>query len=208
MARVYEVDYAQLGGEGEDIQCPTQKLLKAITKYVLANHPDIRRGDVVQHIMWVDRNDTKCIWDGKQCIPLGYDREVDEYGHVPPQFMVSENEFRVDWWDDAIAHNKAFWVHPEVLKTLKFEVTEPDPSIKDELDEQLDHVDEDDGERFVRAILHLHGEYTVYARSGLMNREALPVFFRHWHHDYITMKESDEAKPHPYTFECEGCEDA
>ncbi len=79
-------------------------LLSDLTQVVKTLLPSIVRGDVIlfQDSDYIYRNDSKVIWDGQQCLNLDY--TDDEYGSVPPSFLI--NEFpTTDHFIESIGHN-------------------------------------------------------------------------------------------------------
>lgn len=84
-----------------------------LTKYIRENGILIRRGDVVSLLPQSKRyrNDFTYIWNGEKVIELDY--TIDDYGSVPPEFVVTDTEFSPDYWIHAIAHNGIF--HPDML---------------------------------------------------------------------------------------------
>ena len=93
----------------------TPELLKEVTRLVIENIPNIKRGDVVQlGTAIVYRNDCKFLWDGEKAIDLRFDE--DEYGGLPFEFAYPE--FDLEHFDDNIEHNKIRWVAEEHFQEL------------------------------------------------------------------------------------------
>ena len=82
------------------------------------------RGDVI-HFEGDDyRNANKLIFDGEKLVSLHYD--VDDYGSVPPEFVVGdkENEFNIGDFEDLICHNTINWLSKDKLKEITFSIDE------------------------------------------------------------------------------------
>jgi hypothetical protein len=100
-------------------------LLEKMTKYINKNDMikhSIKKGDTVTLIKAYERyrNTHVYIYDGEKVIELEYD--IDDYGHVPKQFVVSDSEFSPDYWVDVIDHNKIFFVSKTIIERLEFQV--------------------------------------------------------------------------------------
>jgi hypothetical protein len=80
-----------------------------ITNFILDNNILIKRGDVIDIIKEEDRyrNDGKLIWNGEKALFL--ETSIDEYGAVPKEFIVYEEEFSPDYWSSNITHNNYYW---------------------------------------------------------------------------------------------------
>ena len=91
-------------------------MLDKITNYVIDNVPEIKRGDIVSVIPEDERyrNDGLFIWNGEKVIELDF--SIDEYGSVPPEFIITYTEFSVDWWRGIIKHNGYIWPSKEIRK--------------------------------------------------------------------------------------------
>ena len=82
------------------------------------------RGDVI-HFEGDDyRNNNKLIFDGEKLVNLYSD--VDDYGSVPPEFVVGdkEEEFDIGDFEDLICHNTINWLSKEKLKEITFSIDE------------------------------------------------------------------------------------
>ena len=86
---------------------------KHLTNLDLTNL-DLKRGDLVclntKEKHW--RNDDVYIFDGITLIELS--TEYDDYGHIPPEFEVSDNGFGPNHWRDVIDHNGYFFPVDEI----------------------------------------------------------------------------------------------
>ena len=84
--------------------------MKATLHYVESEH--MKRGDLVclKEKRW--RNDDVYIFDGATLIELS--TEYDSYGHIPPEFEVSDNGFGPNHWRDIIDHNGYFFPVDEI----------------------------------------------------------------------------------------------
>jgi hypothetical protein len=67
-----------------------------------------------------DRNDGLYIWDGEEVMAL--ERDLDDYGHVPTCFVVTDTEFSPDYWFETIQHKGIFHLSQHILERFKFEV--------------------------------------------------------------------------------------
>ncbi len=72
---------------------------------------NLKRGDIVAFYSLEDayRNDGKAIFDGQDIVDLYY--EEDDYGSIPPTFLVGD-EFPIMHWKDNIDHNNIVWINP------------------------------------------------------------------------------------------------
>lgn len=77
------------------------------------------RGDVIHFGSDDYRNNNKMIFDGEQLIHLH--TEVDDYGSVPPIFVVGdkEGEFDIGDFEDIIDHNSIYWLSKEKLQEIE-----------------------------------------------------------------------------------------
>jgi hypothetical protein len=77
------------------------------------------RGDVIHFGNDDYRNNNKMIFDGKKLINL--DTDVDDYGGVPPDFVVGDNdgEFNIGDFSDVIDHNSINWLSKDKLKEIE-----------------------------------------------------------------------------------------
>lgn len=196
MASVYTLNYstAMYNATMTEIIFPSKRLRRAITQYVNLHYPDIKRGDIIQHIEYVNRDDTKCVWDGYRCLALKYDPDIDEYGYLPSNFAISQHAFSLTWWD-AVLCSRVIWLHPDILIGVQFKLMlNPDEGIVKQLEMDTDNSDEN----VVVAVLDTF-KCVIYSRSSLMNHEIKPVFFRYDTH--LIMGESTDAGS-IVTFEC------
>ena len=103
----------------ELIDIDNNELVEITSNKILSSHDEIleyiERGDIVQFEKECYRNDFKLIWDGKKLINLEFD--VDEYGNLPKQFTM--DEFSVDYWDKAIAHNYIRWPTDNITDQIR-----------------------------------------------------------------------------------------
>jgi hypothetical protein len=76
------------------------------------------RGDVVC-FGGVYRNERKLIFDGTKLEPLY--TEIDDYGSVPPNFVVgdNDNEFNIGDFENLIDHNSINWLSKEKLQQIE-----------------------------------------------------------------------------------------
>jgi hypothetical protein len=77
------------------------------------------RGDVIHFSGDEYRNNNKMIFDGDKLIELH--TEVDDYGSVPPIFVVGDNEgeFDIGDFEDLIDHNSINWLSKEKLQEIE-----------------------------------------------------------------------------------------
>jgi len=77
------------------------------------------RGDVIHFGNDDYRNNNKMIFDGEKLIDL--DTDVDDYGGVPPEFVVGDNEgeFNIGDFQDVIDHNTINWLSKDKLKEIE-----------------------------------------------------------------------------------------
>lgn len=77
------------------------------------------RGDVIHFGGDEYRNNNKMIFDGDKLIELH--TEVDDYGSVPPIFVVGDNEgeFDIGDFEDLIDHNSINWLSKEKLQEIE-----------------------------------------------------------------------------------------
>jgi hypothetical protein len=85
------------------------EVLEHLTQLVKEQCHDIRRGDLVTIFPNEERyrNDGTGIWDGERLRNLS--GNPDDYGTIPEEFMVDEENFAPDWWVNVIAHNNLWW---------------------------------------------------------------------------------------------------
>jgi hypothetical protein len=104
--------------------CETMEefVVKKLTTYIHKNKLVLRRGDTVA-VMTKDerdRNDGLYIWDGEEVMAL--ERDLDDYGHVPACFVVTDTEFSPDYWFETIQHKGIFHLPKHILERFNFEV--------------------------------------------------------------------------------------
>ena len=59
------------------------------------------------------------IWDDGKALPLG--NEHDDYGEVPQNFLVTNNDFHPYWWMKIFGRTyRIFWLSSEIKKRLNF----------------------------------------------------------------------------------------
>ena len=77
------------------------------------------RGDVIHFGNDDYRNNNKMIFDGEKLMNL--DTNVDDYGGVPSEFVVGDNEgeFNVGDFEDLIDHNTINWLSKDKLKEIE-----------------------------------------------------------------------------------------
>lgn len=102
-------------------------VLKILTEYIEKTNYGLCRGDIVG-ISGMYRNDFKYVWDGSKLVALSH--QLDDYGHIPEDFVVTHNDFTPDWWKDVIDHNGIFHLDRSIQDTMKFQITgSPDDPI-------------------------------------------------------------------------------
>jgi hypothetical protein len=101
-----------------DLEEPTLEDMTAALKAWPRFH-EIKRGDIVCLDTEDDRyRNTDCyIWDGEALVDLD---DVDEYGNVPPSFVITDTDFSPDYWISSVAHNGIFWLSPEIIQRMNF----------------------------------------------------------------------------------------
>jgi hypothetical protein len=79
----------------------------------------MERGDVIRFKGNDYRNHNKMIYDGKELKPL--DTDIDDYGGVPSEFVVGDNEgeFDIGDFEDLIEHNTINWLSKDKLKEIE-----------------------------------------------------------------------------------------
>ena len=82
------------------------------------------RGDVIHFDGDDYRNANKMIFNGEKLVDLYYG--VDDYGSVPPEFVVGdkEEEFDIGDFEDLICHNSINWLSKDKLKEIIFSIDE------------------------------------------------------------------------------------
>jgi len=106
---------------------PIQKLYKySNTLYPNKNYKKtfdpksfMNRGDVIHFEGDSYRNNYKMIFDGEKLQHL--DTNIDDYGAVPPDFVVGDNEgeFNIGDFEELIDHNNINWLSRDKLKEIK-----------------------------------------------------------------------------------------
>lgn len=74
------------------------------------NGEPVVRGDLIRTEYSYYRNDNLTIWDGKKCVPLNTDFNVDEYGSLPREFVAFKKDNFVPTSFNEIQHNDFFWM--------------------------------------------------------------------------------------------------
>lgn len=79
----------------------------------------MKRGDVIHFGNDDYRNNNKMIFDGEKLQHL--DTNVDDYGGLPSNFVVGDNEddFNIGDFEDIIDHNEINWLSKDKLKEIK-----------------------------------------------------------------------------------------
>lgn len=77
----------------------------------------MKRGDVI-NFGGSYRNENKMIFDGKELMKLY--TKVDDYGSVPPDFVVGDanNEFDIGDFEELIEHNTVNWLSKDKMKAI------------------------------------------------------------------------------------------
>lgn len=198
MARLYVVDYAELGlsVEFDDLVMPPLETLVELSRYAVEHLPAIRPGDLIKHVYSNYRNESVCIWSGDKFINLESDYTIDDYGYVPRVFEVDDDCYTPDWWAQ-VSHNTIFWFHPRVFERLHFQ---PYVGALDEDEHNVLCAEEPDA--VVRSELLLNGKlYNVFANATILNRIIHPMF--HYSGESDTTLMMTDAGPdgsHFYTF--------
>jgi hypothetical protein len=121
MATEWYIPPADLGYD-EDISedSDSDTLIETITAYVKSKGMKVKRGDTITLIEGRSRyrNENVYMWDGTKVIYLDY--EVDDYGSVPSQFVVSDTEFAPDYWLHVIDHNGYFYLSKSIVERFEF----------------------------------------------------------------------------------------
>lgn len=111
MASMHALDITMLGLTHESDA--TTVNMSVFNDLVRKHLPTIQRGDIVRLETqgWSNdqyyRDEWKYIWTGTEIMQLS--AEPDDYGTVPPCFVVSETEFSPNWWLEHISHNNYWW---------------------------------------------------------------------------------------------------
>ena len=79
----------------------------------------MERGDIIHFGNDDYRNNNKMIFDGEKLEDLY--TEVDDYGSVPPNYVVGDNEgeFNIGDFEDVIDHNTINWLSKDKLKEIE-----------------------------------------------------------------------------------------
>jgi len=113
----------------------TPELLLAVNVFLTNNKPEnLIRGDIIalpsdpeckiyEGEDFTYRNDGKMIFDGENVISLDF--EEDEYGNIPPSFVINDFNFNQNYWREVIDHNCFFWMNTE-----KFEIKKVGETLK------------------------------------------------------------------------------
>ena len=86
--------------------------LKAMWAKLVKQVPtaSLHRGDILHIEEMSDyRNTGKFIFNGVKVEELGEDPEIDDYGYVPPTYVVGD-EFFADHWLGTVDHNSYVWI--------------------------------------------------------------------------------------------------
>lgn len=73
-------------------------------------------GDIIDNINDKYRNDPLFMWNGEKAVLLCTD--IDDYGLVPNEFIVSKDEFSPNYWENVISHNNYYWPSIEYRKDI------------------------------------------------------------------------------------------
>ena len=91
---------------------------KKIIKYIQANFPKIKRGDVI-HLDGCStyRNSGKLLWDGTQMVNLDYE-SGDDYGQVPNNFIIEDFPNK-KFFTKSIDHNYVIHIDGRSYEIIK-----------------------------------------------------------------------------------------
>jgi len=126
---------AQLKQDDYDLAHITEQCAIALS-YLRSQNADLRKGDLILFDANIGyRNDGVCIFNGDRIVDLY--AEVDDYGSLPPEFRVIENNVPLLYWKDiddtdngrGISHNSIVWfnhhlVKDQCLSNLQFSLLE------------------------------------------------------------------------------------
>lgn len=118
----YFIDYKKINSDLITYDIYNQYHAKLIQNYIYNNNLQftIKRGDVIETLKNDYRNNGLFMWDGADVLTLDFN--VDEYGGVNSDFIVSNFEFSPDYWINNIAHNCYYYpcskFRQEVYDTL------------------------------------------------------------------------------------------
>ena len=94
----------------EDYHLRMAQSLQLITEFV-NNNPqkckEIKRGDLISTDSKRYRNNGVYLWDGEKAVKLA--DKIDDYGHIPSTYIVSDEEFSPFYWIDQIDHNSIYY---------------------------------------------------------------------------------------------------
>ena len=133
MSTEYYIDstefFEELPSNQWDDECAG--LVDDLNDYVQTNLSDkLKKGDTITLIPEKERyrNDFVFFYDGVSVSELSSD--FDEYGHVPSNIYVSDNEFYPRYWADTISHNSIFFLSPEIEGRMVFSLDESENIVK------------------------------------------------------------------------------
>jgi hypothetical protein len=99
--------------------------IDALTKYILDKKlcPNIKRGDtIILEEKAGYRNNGVYMWDGKKVIRLY--TEIDDYGSVPPEIEITDDDFDPRSWHFLVDHNGYVWFSPEIRERICEDLTD------------------------------------------------------------------------------------
>lgn len=124
--QIFDEDFIN---EIEDYSYETEENLDIINKFIIEHllSDTYKKGDIIDLIEESRRyrNDGKLIWNGNKAIFLESNPNIDEYGHVPTNFIVSDGEFNPTYWTQSICHNNCYFpcksYREQVVNSLSFD---------------------------------------------------------------------------------------
>ncbi len=119
MASYHYIPRAAIGLSADAEDYNEEEAARRLTAYITAKRVALKRGDIIGLCEEEDRyrNDDCFLFDGEKVIRLYYG--VDEYGSLPPSMVVSDDEFSIKHWENAIQHNATFWLAPAIRRRIK-----------------------------------------------------------------------------------------
>jgi len=102
--------------EDDDFPHDLDKYFDNALIYLQEEGVDLVKGDlVIFEAIAGDRNEGVAIYNGENIVNLWYDNNIDDYGCLPPDFHVIENDVPIDYWksgynsERGIDHNMVIW---------------------------------------------------------------------------------------------------
>jgi len=112
---------------GDLFEAKDGEKLKVEIATIYAKKHGLRNGQPLHFIGQGYRNENLYFWDAKSGSIVYPFTEYDDYGSVPPNFVVGNNDFNPEAWLNSVDHNSAVFPSKVLLKELReFLVEHPD----------------------------------------------------------------------------------